>query len=166
MSWILRLYPRDWRQRYGHEVATLVAAERPSFRLYADLLAGAIDARLNPQWTPIQPTMEGDDTMNAIRSLCAVPEFSKAEQLRSAAWMIGASAILTLLGVGLDALESQSVISRAVLYSAFPAALTFSLRNTYLSVLEPAKRRIVLGVGTIGMFLFMLAVVYFASIAP
>jgi hypothetical protein len=52
MTWMLRLYPRDWRRRYGDEVAMLVASEPRSFRLFLDLLAGAIDARLNPQWTP------------------------------------------------------------------------------------------------------------------
>ena len=40
MTWMLRLYPRLWRRRYGDEVALLLASEPRSFRLFLDLFAG------------------------------------------------------------------------------------------------------------------------------
>jgi hypothetical protein len=49
MKALLRLYPRAWRARYGEEFAELLASERPTPRFVFDVLAGALDARLNPQ---------------------------------------------------------------------------------------------------------------------
>jgi hypothetical protein len=46
---ILRCYPRAWRERYGDELADLLAREPRSPRLALDLALGAIDAHLHPQ---------------------------------------------------------------------------------------------------------------------
>jgi hypothetical protein len=46
---ILRCYPRAWRERYGDELAELIARESRSPRLAFDLALGAIDAHLHPQ---------------------------------------------------------------------------------------------------------------------
>ncbi len=45
---ILRAYPRAWRERYGVEVATLLASSPPGVGQMLDLLAGAVDARFHP----------------------------------------------------------------------------------------------------------------------
>jgi len=47
--WLLNLYPRTWRDRYGAEMAELLRERRWSPGLVADLVAGAVDARLHPQ---------------------------------------------------------------------------------------------------------------------
>ena len=54
MRWILRLYPRRWRDRYHDEVAEVLDATAPTFNVAADLLLGALDAHLRPQsaWDP------------------------------------------------------------------------------------------------------------------
>jgi hypothetical protein len=44
----LRLYPRDWRARYGDEVAGLLERRRPRLADALDLARGAVDARLHP----------------------------------------------------------------------------------------------------------------------
>jgi hypothetical protein len=44
MRWLLYLYPRAWRRRYGEEFAALLERERPSLRLSLDVLLGALDA--------------------------------------------------------------------------------------------------------------------------
>src|SRR5690242_12578342 len=46
---ILRCYPRAWRERYGDELAELIARESRSPRLAFDLARGALDAHLHPQ---------------------------------------------------------------------------------------------------------------------
>jgi len=46
---ILRCYPRAWRERYGNELAELIAREPRSPRLALDLALGALDAHLHPQ---------------------------------------------------------------------------------------------------------------------
>jgi hypothetical protein len=46
---ILRCYPRAWRERYGDELADMLAREPRSPRLAFDLALGALDAHLHPQ---------------------------------------------------------------------------------------------------------------------
>lgn len=52
MSVLLWLYPREWRRRYGAEMEALLlqlpARRRPAVAL--DLVRGAADAHLHPQW--------------------------------------------------------------------------------------------------------------------
>ena len=95
MTWLLRLYPRRWRARYGDELAALVADERPSFGLFVDLLAGAVDARLNPQLTPAPTPQGGPPPMTTMQRLCAR---SRAEKYNGPL-MIGSS--LFFVGIGL-----------------------------------------------------------------
>jgi len=46
---LLRLYPREWRERYGEELAALLEAQRPlRVAVIADLVRGAFDAHLHP----------------------------------------------------------------------------------------------------------------------
>jgi hypothetical protein len=48
----LRLYPRDWRQRYGDEIGDLLG-ERPfGWRARLDVIRGALDAHLHPRHPP------------------------------------------------------------------------------------------------------------------
>ncbi len=49
MTWMLKLYPRAWRERYGAEIEEVVSSQRPSLQLAVDLLGGAIDAHIKPQ---------------------------------------------------------------------------------------------------------------------
>src|SRR5207253_6150725 len=46
---LLRFYPARWRERYGEEVADLLATEPPSVPRVVDLLRGLIDAHLHPE---------------------------------------------------------------------------------------------------------------------
>ena len=49
MTWLIKLYPPAWRRRYGRELSELIATQPASFGTAIDLIAGAIDAWLNPQ---------------------------------------------------------------------------------------------------------------------
>ncbi|GAA2205676.1 hypothetical protein GCM10009850_011340 [Nonomuraea monospora] len=49
---VLRLYPKAWRERYGEEVADLVASRPVRLRTVADLLTGAADAWLHRRRIP------------------------------------------------------------------------------------------------------------------
>ena len=51
-TWILRLYPRAWRERYEMEVLDLLSARPIDRRAGLDLLRGALDAHMHP----FQPT--------------------------------------------------------------------------------------------------------------
>lgn len=50
MSWLVRLYPRAWRRRYAADLEATLAEWRPGPRDTCDLLVGAVDAHLHPQW--------------------------------------------------------------------------------------------------------------------
>ena len=45
-SWLLRLYPATWRERYGDEFEALLEQCRPSPMILFDVIRGALDARL------------------------------------------------------------------------------------------------------------------------
>lgn len=47
---LLALYPRDWRRRYALEVLAHYGEQRLGWRGTFDLLGGALDAHLHPQW--------------------------------------------------------------------------------------------------------------------
>ncbi|MEV0822791.1 hypothetical protein [Nonomuraea rubra] len=49
---VLRLYPKAWRDRYGEEVADLIAARPARLRTVTDLAAGAADAWLHHRRIP------------------------------------------------------------------------------------------------------------------
>jgi hypothetical protein len=51
----LRLYPRDWRDRYEPEMRALLEARPLDRRMRLDLLRGALDARLHPRTPPPLP---------------------------------------------------------------------------------------------------------------
>ncbi|MFQ5349465.1 MAG: hypothetical protein ACE5EG_03360, partial [Thermoanaerobaculia bacterium] len=71
--------------------------------------------------------------------------------------------LVTLLGLGMDYLYGRTVLSKAVLYAAFPMAVILSGRSTYLKAYSPQVRWILLLGGVVGMFLLMLAVTWFAD---
>ncbi len=48
--WLLTLYPRAWRDRYESEVRVVLEEHRVRLATLADLVAGAVDARLDPAY--------------------------------------------------------------------------------------------------------------------
>jgi len=59
MKWLIRLYPSEWRARYGAELEDILASRTPSPGLIADVLLGAFDARMHPQLDPLPATSRG-----------------------------------------------------------------------------------------------------------
>ena len=49
LALLVRFYPARWRERYGEEIADLLAAEPPNVPRAVDLLRGLIDAHLHPE---------------------------------------------------------------------------------------------------------------------
>jgi hypothetical protein len=46
---LVRFYPARWRERYGEEIADLLATERPSVPRAVDMVRGLLDAHLHPE---------------------------------------------------------------------------------------------------------------------
>src|SRR5215472_14205565 len=53
--WMLRLYPRAWRKRYGEEMLALLEQHSITFWTVIDLFLGALDARLDPYYHSQRP---------------------------------------------------------------------------------------------------------------
>ena len=167
MKALVRLYPRAWRDRYGEEVEALIAAERPSVRLALDLIAGAIDARVNPQWPPGQPpggTGQGETTMGRLFASCQPTDITPAEQRRSAAWMLGGTLILAVAYILLKRAFGDTIVIDAFGVSTFPIAVLMSSRDTYFKRYSSAARSIIIGTCATIVFLLSLLASFLADL--
>lgn len=48
-AWVVRLFPRAWRRRYGEELVAILELQPPNLRRLIGLLYCALDAHLDPQ---------------------------------------------------------------------------------------------------------------------
>ena len=164
-SALLRMYPRAWRQRYGAEMRQLLAEQKLTVRTIADLLAGAIDARLNPQVPNAVQTSrpEGAEHMTRVFR-CSPDGVSVQDQWRSAGWMIGGSVLLTAVAIVLQVTVGRSSLSEGLLYSAFPASLMLSSECTYLRRYSRAARAVLSVAGALLVVLVTWAAVAIANL--
>jgi hypothetical protein len=162
MTWMLRLYPRAWQERYGEEMAAVMESEPRRFRLMLDLLAGVIDARMNPQ-VSASAASGGKKTVTTFMKLCARTNFTREEKTQSVWWMIGASLVFVGIALVLQLLFEKTLLSQTILYSAYPMALILSGQSTYLKGYSMAVRVVMMIVGVAAMFAFFLAVTYYAE---
>ena len=64
---LLRLYPEQWRERYGPEMAALLEEHRVRLHTLVDLIAGAIDARFDPMYLRQEGSMSRSDRQERRR---------------------------------------------------------------------------------------------------
>jgi hypothetical protein len=158
MRILLRLYPRAWRARYGEELAMLLSDQRPSLRLVVDVLAGAIDAHLNPQLAPAESGhRKGETTMSTLFAHCRAQELTAAEYRQSAAVMIGATLVLSGIYLGLKRAFGDTAWIDAFGVSTFPTAVLLSSWKTYFKPYSRTARTIMI-VGTAAL-VFVLSLV-------
>lgn len=102
MTWLIRLYPPAWRRRYGRELAELLATQPASFRTAIDLVAGAVDAWLNPQssTTALAAESKGEAAMIAkmlqLRYTGNGSDYTGADALKAAGVTIGGTLAIVL----------------------------------------------------------------------
>jgi hypothetical protein len=143
-------------------MATQFEAGLPIIRTSLDLLAGAVDAWLHPEWTS-EIDDEGDIETMITASRCQALDISRAEALQGAAWMIGLSLLLSAVGIVLDKMLGDSIMTNALLYSAFFIAFTVSSIRTYLKPYSRAARNVIVISASIGWYVFFLAVAAIAG---
>jgi len=103
VTWLIRLYPPAWRRRYGRELAELLAAQPASFRTAVDLVAGAVDAWLNPQLSTAvtDASAKGAGAMVAkmlkLRSAGYGANVATADDIKKV-WLPGAASCLLFFG--------------------------------------------------------------------
>jgi hypothetical protein len=137
--WLLRLYPPGWRRRYGEELADLISAQRFSIGTIIDVLAGAIDAWIDPQLAaPVRttPAAEGGDNMFAkmMKLRCAGygPDVTRADQWKSVGVMLGLTVVLSLAWMRLHMWLGDNPYVDSLSLMPFLAAFFISMRYTYL----------------------------------
>jgi hypothetical protein len=121
--WFLKLYPREWRARYGAELAALVGDKPLSVASSFDLIAGAIDARFT----------KGTKMPSVLKSACLTrnEKPTTAESLRGAAIMIVGS--LALLGLGMMARRAgRPELAEALTGLSFPISSVVMMHVMYL----------------------------------
>lgn len=153
MKWILRLYPRAWQQRYGEEMAAHLEHEPHSFGLLLDLLAGAFDAQMNPEWTPAASTPGEGESMEMTSASCGRSIWRDGRS-RPSGWLIVAwSLILTLVSLALT--KTEPILAEVTLYSAFPLAMVFAQVPMFSKGCSKASKALVLG----GQALLIIAII-------
>lgn len=144
MTWLLALYPPRWRRRYGDELRALIGAQPFSLHAMIDLIAGAIDAWLEPQKIPMQPAAAGGDTnydkgVTMIGSMmklgCAASggRVTREDARKSAAVNLGGTLLLTALWTTMHIrrIGDRNYVD-AFSAMAFLVPYLFSLRYTSL----------------------------------
>jgi hypothetical protein len=140
MTWLLRLYPRPWRRRYGDEVAAMLAEQRFSLAAAVDLIAGAIDVWLHPSAT-MAAAAAGSDvkeksmTSGIAKLNCAAlagPNVTKADQWRAAGMTIGLTIVLTLGWMALHVRTHDNPYVDSLSMMPIVTSWLFGMRYTYL----------------------------------
>jgi hypothetical protein len=134
--WFLKLYPRDWRERYGDELSELVGDKPLSIASSIDLIAGAIDARFS----------KGTKMPSVLKSVCLTKNEPQtaADGLRGAGIMIGS----TLIFVALATLTRRSGwpdISQSMMAMSFPVSMVFTNHVMYLRKQSATAKWVITG---------------------
>jgi len=148
MTWMLKLYPRAWRERYGDEVEAYLDSEPVGFRTALDLLLGAIDARMNPQPITTSSATEGKSMLSRIIA-CERKSYYDGKQ--GAVWMIGISLAAVLLAGGMQIRFGPSEFTQGLLNAAFPIALWITSFQASAGRRHSRASRIVLAVVVSGL---------------
>jgi hypothetical protein len=134
LKYLVRLYPRAWRARYGEEFEALVETQPVRLGLVLDILAGAIDARLSPQLrSDREPDERGGHIMKLLTLRCSeARNLSRADQWRAALLMLTVTIGLSLAYVGLNRLFGDSPFLEAAGIAVFPVAVTIGTMPLYM----------------------------------
>jgi len=137
MTWLLALYPPRWRRRYGGELRDLIGSQPFSLHAVVDLIAGAIDAWLEPQKIPMQPdagpegvTMIG--TMMKLGCAGSRERVTREDARKSLAVSLGGTLLLTALWMAMHIRLGDRTYVDAFSAMAFLVPYLFSLRYTSL----------------------------------
>ena len=171
MTWILRLYPRVWRRRYGDEVAAMLAGRGFSLAVAVDLVAGAIDVRLHPSATlaaATAATSEKDTIMGEriARLSCATAfgtKISTADTWKSAGVAVGMTLVLTLVWMPAHVLIGDNPYVDSLSVMTFIVPFLFSMRYTYLKGRSPSVQAVFIGGLSLVVAVIMLAAGWIAA---
>ena len=68
--WLVRLYPREWRERYGEEFSALLQDSPGGLRAVANVLCSALRERFAPSMTPFVTRLWGPASLGVVVNPC------------------------------------------------------------------------------------------------
>jgi len=168
MIWLVNLYPRAWRERYGEEFREILASQQPSLGLIADVVAGAVDARLRPQSLTRAKTTAKGTTMALPQWMkqCASggPQLSKRDQSIAAAVMIGTAILQSIAYLLLTHAFGKTPAVEAVGYSSFSTMMLVYIHYAYWRKWPTATQFATLAGGLILLYVFFWVVCSVAAV--
>ena len=103
---ILRLYPAAWRDRYRDELEDLLAHRRVRAGDLADLVRGALDARMHPQVRPVMQVAAPTSGPIPMSTMAVGPAYGKVASI-SASVISRRSFMRRMLGAGVGLLSLE-----------------------------------------------------------
>jgi hypothetical protein len=167
VTWLIRLYPPAWRRRYGRELAELLATQPASFGTAIDLVAGAVDAWLNPQSSTAamaaDPKGAGTMVAKMLKLRCAGygSNVATADALKSAAVTIGGTLLLVLALTWAMARDVNNDYLKAFLAVSWVFPFLFSQRYRDLKERSGRVQAVVIGGQAAIVMAIVLAAVWF-----
>lgn len=127
MRWLIWLYPRAWRRRYGEEFLAALEEQRPSLSTAFDIILGAIDAHLHPQAWAVrgEPALQTEAARGGIMSFWSV-RLWRADKLALLGFLFAAPTLLIQF-VGLSVGLSQYVMPGNALFTTMQALVASPL---------------------------------------
>jgi hypothetical protein len=133
MTWLLRLYPREWRDHYGAEIEEVVASQPKSLQLVVDLLGGAVDAHLKPQ--AFARRLEGQatdrnggsDMVTRLKGCAAAATMNRKDAFLGAGLTLGAALVVAAIMV-----IGNSRLTETIGLEMFPGVLAVGTQTMYL----------------------------------
>ena len=155
--WLLALYPKPWRERYGEEMAQLIDGQPFSIQLAFDLMAGAVDARIDPQ---VKTAVTSGQAGGLMKMRCAGygPNVTTRDHWLSVGVMIGVTLALTLVWMAAHFRFHDNPYVDALSALPFFAGLALATPFTYLK-----GRSRVSQVACIGLMLAVITGIFLAA---
>jgi hypothetical protein len=154
MTWLLRLYPREWRRRYGAEIEEVVASQPKSLQLVVDLLGGAVDAHLKPQAFARRldgataADRGGLDMVNRMKGCGATASVSRKDAFLGAGLTLGSALVVaTIMVIG------RSPITETIGLTMFPGVLAVGTQSMYLRGHSTLAKVVLIGGPFVVLFL-------------
>jgi hypothetical protein len=169
MIWLLALYPPRWRRRYGDEVRALLTSQRVSIHAVVDLIAGAIDAWLEPQRIhtpePVSAGPQEGGTMigTMVKLGCAGGRVSREDAWKSLTVTIGGTLFLTLVWMMLRIRFGERTYLDGFSALAFLVPYLFSLRYSSLKGRSLATQSVFIGGMTLVLIVILGTAAWIAS---
>ena len=147
VAWLLRLYPRRWRDRYEDEVLATLEQHRPTLATWLTFVLSALDAHLDPHFRG----MERRQSMPRARAMLLVvfaaytglfaatliyPKTAGPAQATAAPRVISPSGVVAGLGLGV-ALLAVLAGGLPILANVFSQALRARQLRTLLLLTTP-----------------------------